>query len=244
MSLKTDLKLLLPVKDILISQPFGVSYVDFYTKLGMKGHNGVDFFAFDGCKILASHDGLVTYAGEDGDGGISITLTRTINGTGFKTIYYHLQKCLVKVGDKVTQGQIIGLADNTGKYTTGSHLHFGLKFITNGSVDDYDNGYFGAVDPAPYFANMHGNNWYQPAAYHRYGRSGDYLAEIKMRFKNIWLHKKLIKINRLNSIYDNIFINKLVYGGWSFDEAINPAMNQIANFVKKTDFEKGIVPFK
>jgi len=39
-------------------------------------------------------------------------------------------------------------------------------------------------------------------------------------------------------------MNKLIYGGWAFDEAINPAMNPIANFVKKTDFEKGIVPFK
>lgn len=243
MSLKTDLKLLLPLRDIHVTQPFGVNFADFYKGMGMVGHNGVDFLAADGCKILASHDGVVTFAGMDGDGGISITLTNAINGTGYKTIYYHLKECLVKVGDKVKQGQIIGLSDNTGKYTHGSHLHFGLKFLTNGKVDDYNNGYFGAVDPAPYFANMHGPKWYEPAAYHRYGRNQDWLAEFNTRFKNVWLHRKLKSINKLNAVNDTIFINKIVYGGYSFDEAINQAMNQFANHIKKDDFNKGIRPF-
>jgi hypothetical protein len=173
-----------------------------------------------------------------------VTLANTVNGAGYKTIYYHLEKVLVKAGDKIKQGQIIGLADNTGKYTTGSHLHFGLKFLKNGKVENYYNGYFGAVDPAPYFANMHGQKWYEPAAYHRYGRKQEWLAEFNTRFKNVWLHRKLIRMNRLNAVNDTIFINKIVYGGWAFDEAINPAMNSVANFVKKDDFNKGLYPFR
>jgi hypothetical protein len=243
MPIRSDEKFLLPVKDILVTQPFGVNYANFYTAMGLKGHNGVDFLAHTGCKVLAAHDGVVTFAGEDGDGGISVTLTKATNGNGFKTIYYHLEKVLVKVGDKIKQGQIIGLADNTGKYTTGSHLHFGLKAIKNNQTENYGNGYKGALDPAPYFANMHGSKWYEPAAYHRYGRRGDYYAEIKVRFKNAWLHRQLIKINRLNSIYDNIFINRLTYGAWSYEEAINPAMNHLTNYVTKAQFENGVRPF-
>ncbi len=57
------MKLALPVKDILVNQPFGVNYVDFYKGLGLEGHNGIDFKTKIGCSVLAAHDGEVTYAG-------------------------------------------------------------------------------------------------------------------------------------------------------------------------------------
>jgi len=47
----------------------------------------------------------------------------------FQTVYYHLKSVNCSTGDYVKAGDIIGYADNTGKMTTGDHLHFGLKFL-------------------------------------------------------------------------------------------------------------------
>lgn len=227
----------LPLKFINVTQPFGVNYVDFYQKLGLKGHNGIDFRAYNGCDVFSMSDGVVTFAGMDGDGGISVTVT---NGNGYKINYYHLKDVSVKAGDFVLKGAKVGRADNTGKYTTGDHLHITLKFINGGKTLNVDNGYKGAVDPSIYLPK----GWNLTPAYNRYGVKADYLAELNMRFKNIWLHKKLRAIGRLKLIYNTEFINKLVYGGWSFEEAMNESMDLIANYVKKDDFQNGIVPFK
>ncbi len=229
------MKLELPLKYIQVNQPFGVNYVNFYKRMGMKGHNGVDFRAKHGMPVHASHRGRILKAGVDGGGGIAVE----IQGDGFKTIYYHLKKVNTTKGKKVGTGSLIGWADNTGKYTTGSHLHFGLKFTDHGSVRDYRNGYHGAVDPAPYFPK----NWDKSNAYHRYGRKQEWQAEFKMRFKNPWLHRQLRSRNKINYIYNIEWINALVYGGWDFNAVINPAMADNWRWLTKTQFKKGIIPF-
>lgn len=161
------LKLQYPLKDIYTTQSFGKNATDLYASLGMKGHSGIDFRAEDGTPVYASHDGRVTYAGYDGAGGLTVVIRTEkefddVNGkpTFWKTIYCHLKKDTLKVtgGQTVIAGQEIAKADNTGA-STGSHLHFGLKPIYQGEQDwqwanvEQANGYFGAVDPAPYFAN-------------------------------------------------------------------------------------------
>lgn len=240
-----------PLRDILITQPFGTSfiwydekkgkYVDFYQNLGFKGHMGVDFFAKGG-KVLATHNGKINRAYFNQGAGNYVEI---IDETGtFATGYCHLASFNVKVGDKVQIGQTIGVPDNTGVYTTGSHLHFEIKLLDKrGNVLNKDNGYNGCVDPSPYFANTYGDKWFEPASYHRYGRKQDWLAEFNMRFKNVWLHKQLGK-NRLNKVSDTKFINKLIYGNWSYEEAINPAMNFIADYLKKDDLKRGWKPFE
>jgi len=232
------IKLLLPVRDIFITQPFGVNYLNFYKNLGMKGHNGIDFRARRGCPILATHSGIIIRAGQDGGGGIVVEIATDT----YKTIYYHLLKVNVKTGQDVKAGQIIAEADNTGKYTTGDHLHFGFKFIENGKTLNKDNGYNGAVDPTPYFANQYGKFWDRPAAYHRYGRKQEWIAEWKMRFKNAWLHRQLIK-RGLNPILGIEPINALVYGGWDFETVINPAMYGQWAYLKKSQIQAGKIPF-
>lgn len=230
------ISLLLPVRDIRINQPFGANYLDFYKQWGLKGHNGVDFEAYTGCPVLATHDGIISWAGKDNDGGISVEVTNC----DIKTIYYHLQKVEVNIqkGIKVNAGQIIGYADNTGKYTTGDHLHFGLKQVDkDGNTLNKDNGYGGAIDPSPYFAERYGKDWMKSAAYNRYGRRQEWLAEWTMRFKNPWLHKQLIK-RGMNPIWGIEPINALVYGGWSFQDVINPALYDRWAFLTKTQYLK------
>lgn len=160
-----QLKLNYPLKDVFVTQSFGKNATDVYAGLGMKGHSGVDFRAPDGTPVLASHDGRVTYAGYDGAGGLTIVIRteeqfEDVNGkpTYWKTIFCHLKKNTLKVtgGQSVKAGQVIAEADNTG-LSTGSHLHFGLKPIYKGEEDwqwmnsEQTNGFYGAVDPQPYF---------------------------------------------------------------------------------------------
>lgn len=162
---KSRLILTPPLKEISMTQSFGQNATELYSKLGMKGHSGIDFVALDGTPCYSAHDGRVTYAGYDGAGGLTIVIRteqefEDVNGKPnyWKTIYCHLKKGTLKVtgGQQVKVGQHIADCDNTGA-STGSHLHFGLKPIFKGEEDwiwenaDVNNGYRGAVDPTPYF---------------------------------------------------------------------------------------------
>lgn len=229
------MKLGLPLKDIYINQPFGVNYVGFYEQLGLKGHNGLDFKAKTGCEVLATHDGKVTKA-KEAEG---LYKYIELQGDGFRTRYGHLSNLLIGQGTDVKEGQVIALSGNSGKYTTGPHLHFDLKEIIDGRTVNYNNGYKGAIDPAPYFKK----NWDKSNAYHRYGRKGSYWAELKIRFKNPWLHRQLMKRNKMHLIYNNEFINALVYGGWDFNTLMNPAMWENWAYLKKDEFTRGEKPF-
>lgn len=156
------LNLTYPVTPVFLNQGWGLR-PEVYAQFGMKGHNGLDFRAYDGQAIHAAHDGEVTYAGEDGSSGLLCVIRTTekfeYNGkdTFFKTLYCHIKKggFKVKPGDKVKAGQVIALADNTG-FSSGTHLHFGLKPVYKGEKDwewfnvSQGNGYSGAIDPTPY----------------------------------------------------------------------------------------------
>lgn len=230
------IKLRLPLEQIQVTQPFGVNFVDFYTNLGLKGHNGVDFYAISGTNCYASHNGEVTWAGKDGDGGISVTLTDKENR--FKTIYYHLLKVACKVGDQVKAGDLIGYCDNTGKYTTGSHLHFGLKQLDENNFDtiNYNNGFNGAINPAPYFnATYNGitispKDWDKSRCYHRY-----YRTDVKRNLSNE-MKAALYMARRLGRLPNNEEINACVWGGWDIEAVLNPAMYPIWSKLKKDEY--------
>lgn len=85
--------------------------------------NAVDFGAPVGTPVLASADGVVLIAKDSGyNGGYGSYIV--INHTnGSQTLYGHLSKVFVSVGDKVSQGEKIGLSGNTGM-STGPHLHY------------------------------------------------------------------------------------------------------------------------
>lgn len=141
-----------PCKPYGLNQPFGTNpYV--YSRYGIKGHNGLDFFAPDGVEVRASHDGLVTEVGYDQDGGLGVVLEGEDCDGFYKTIYWHLKKDspVVIPGQRVKQGDLLALADNTG-FSTGSHLHFGYKRLDANKVTlNQDNGFKGSLDPTPLF---------------------------------------------------------------------------------------------
>jgi murein DD-endopeptidase MepM/ murein hydrolase activator NlpD len=83
-------------------------------------HYGVDMAAPYGTPYYAAHAGVVTTAGFDGGYGNAI---RIDHGNGIETVYGHSSAVLVKVGQRVQAGQLIGRIGSTG-FSTGNHLHF------------------------------------------------------------------------------------------------------------------------
>jgi len=83
-------------------------------------HEGMDISGDIGTTVLATADGIVSFTGEKGNSGRVVEIE---HGFDFSSFYGHLHKTLVKPGQKVKRGQIIGLMGNTGN-STGPHLHY------------------------------------------------------------------------------------------------------------------------
>jgi murein DD-endopeptidase MepM/ murein hydrolase activator NlpD len=95
-------------------------------------HNGEDIGAPMGTDVLASNDGVVRLTVDHVFSGKGVFVD---HGLGFYTMYFHLSEVLVKDGDLVTAGQIIGKVGATGR-ATGSHLHWGVK-LNGARVNPY-----------------------------------------------------------------------------------------------------------
>ncbi|GMU63364.1 MAG: hypothetical protein AMXMBFR34_51270 [Myxococcaceae bacterium] len=109
-----------------------------------SNHNGVDYHAPVGTPVWAVADGTVTRAGYETGGGNTVCVKHVMS---FETCYLHLSKISVKVGQKVSQKAVIAESGNTGKLTTGPHLHFGMK--RGGGWVNPLNQNFPRADPLP-----------------------------------------------------------------------------------------------
>lgn len=83
-------------------------------------HRGIDFAAAQGTPIMASAQGTVTMAGDNGGLGNCVKIKHP---NGMTTVYGHQSRLGTTVGREVKQGQIIGYVGSTGT-STGPHLHF------------------------------------------------------------------------------------------------------------------------
>ncbi|MFN8699204.1 MAG: M23 family metallopeptidase [Flavobacteriales bacterium] len=103
-----------------------------------KMHTGLDFTADIGAEVYATGDGVVQSIDDKLSGyGHHVMLK---HGFGFETLYAHLSRVLVRPGEKVKRGQVIGYVGNSGT-STGPHLHY--EVIKNGEK----------VNPVFYFYN-------------------------------------------------------------------------------------------
>ncbi|WP_442602307.1 M23 family metallopeptidase [Paenibacillus sp. KN14-4R] len=106
-----------PIEGVLTT-PFGYTrYVN--DKLDSR-HTAIDLAAPEGTEIHATNDGVVALADSLYLTGNSIYLD---HGMNLFSQYAHLSKLLVKAGDRVKRGDVIGLVGTTG-FSTGPHLHF------------------------------------------------------------------------------------------------------------------------
>lgn len=98
-----------------------------------SGHRGLDIAASTGTPIKAAASGTVTTSGYNSSYGNMIIIS---HGNGVQTVYGHCSQLLVSVGQKVTQGQVIGKVGSTGN-STGPHLH--LEVRVNGVLQNPQN---------------------------------------------------------------------------------------------------------
>lgn len=108
-----------PVKNARLTSPFGWRVIN-----GNKEwHQGVDLASNGNVPIYASADGVVSKAQVLGTYGNVVMIKHTIDGKPYETNYAHLNSYCVKVGQRVKQGQQIGIMGKTGR-SYGIHLHF------------------------------------------------------------------------------------------------------------------------
>ena len=115
---------IIPVENAIISGVYGSQRI--LNGKPKRPHYGLDFAADEGTKIKAMLDGMVTLAEPDlfYTGGTLIF----DHGHGISTLYMHMEKILVKKGQKVKQGDIIGTVGSTGR-ATGAHLDVRLNWF-------------------------------------------------------------------------------------------------------------------
>ena len=86
-------------------------------------HEGIDIIADVGSPVYATGNGKVAFVGHRGGYGLTVELD---HGFGYRTIYAHLSKVLVKEGQKVTRGTQIAKTGDSG-LSTGPHLHYEVE---------------------------------------------------------------------------------------------------------------------
>lgn len=107
-------------------------------------HKGMDFTAPQGTDIYATGNGRVVFAGWKQGYGNCIEIS---HGFEYATLYAHLHKIMVREGQRVTRGDVIGLVGNSGK-STGPHLHYEVHY--KGQAVDPRNFYFLDLNPEEY----------------------------------------------------------------------------------------------
>ncbi len=109
-----------PVKG-WVTSGFGPRISPFTGQLAM--HDGLDIGAQPNAPVYAPANGVVSAVGSDPKMGNVVAIE---HGYGLESQYGHLTKALVKQGQKVKRGDLIGLVGNTG-LSTGPHLHYMVK---------------------------------------------------------------------------------------------------------------------
>ncbi|EHQ91285.1 M23 family metallopeptidase [Desulfosporosinus youngiae] len=112
-----------------ITSPYGYRRNPF-GGLSKEFHSGIDIGCDYGTPVLATADGIITFAGSNPVFGLRVDID---HGHGIETFYGHNSRLLVKKGDLVKKHDLIAYSGNSGR-STGAHLHYGM--IVNGKNVD------------------------------------------------------------------------------------------------------------
>jgi murein DD-endopeptidase MepM/ murein hydrolase activator NlpD len=163
-----------------------------------RWHHGTDLKLNVGDPIYSTFDGIVRIRSYDRTGYGYYVVVRHKNG--LETLYGHMSKILVEVGQEVKAGDLLGLGGNTGR-STGPHLHYEIRYqglsINPTEVFDFASGNIkGEVYMVTSSSFDHVVKT-QQAVYHRV-RSGDTLSGIARRYG-----VRVATLTRLNNISTN-----------------------------------------
>lgn len=163
-----------PLQETTINSDFGMRHY--------RWHYGTDLELNTGDTVRAAFDGIVRIAKYNRGGYGYYVMLRHNNG--LETLYGHLSKFLVSVGQVVQAGEVIGLGGSTGR-STGPHLHFEVRYQGNPidpvTLYDFDNNLllYDTLQVSPktfgYLKEA------RKVIYHKI-RSGDTLSEISNRY--------------------------------------------------------------
>jgi murein DD-endopeptidase MepM/ murein hydrolase activator NlpD len=109
---------------VSLARPVSAAIGDTFGPRGNKFHPGIDFPAPPGTSVFAARSGRVTWAGWWA-GGYGY-LVSVAHGNGVRTMYAHLSSVVVRRGQRVRTGTLLGRVGSTG-LSTGPHLHFELR---------------------------------------------------------------------------------------------------------------------
>lgn len=135
---------ILPIRmsDYTMSSGYGYRRDPIYGS--MKFHEGLDFSAKTGVPVFATADGRVDVSKRQAGYGNCIDIN---HGYNYMSRYAHLSEMLVKEGENVKRGQLIGRVGSTGK-STAPHLHYEVRF--KGEPQNPVNYYFMDLTPEAY----------------------------------------------------------------------------------------------
>jgi murein DD-endopeptidase MepM/ murein hydrolase activator NlpD len=117
----------MPVKGI-ISSPFGLKR--FLNNQSRNPHSGLDIAAVEGTPIRAPASGVVAASGDYFFNGNTVLLD---HGQGLISMYCHMSRIDVEVGEQVNEGKVLGAVGMTGR-VTGAHLHWSVS-LNDARVD-------------------------------------------------------------------------------------------------------------
>ena len=86
-----------------------------------KGHMGLDYVLKEGTPVYATAGGFVVFSGYTIEDGYTIIINHSDN---YMSVYKHCSSLIKKQREKVEQGELIAMSGNSGRETTGPHLHF------------------------------------------------------------------------------------------------------------------------
>jgi murein DD-endopeptidase MepM/ murein hydrolase activator NlpD len=114
-----------------------------------KMHEGIDILSDVGTNVYAAGDGVVHFAGRTAGGyGIVIEVN---HGYGYASLYAHLERTLVREGQSVHRGELIGKSGRSG-LVSGPHLHFEVRYL--GRKQNPVDYFFDDIDAARYRSQL------------------------------------------------------------------------------------------
>lgn len=130
------------IRDYTVSSGYGKRIDPIYDV--PKFHAGLDFAADVGTPVYATADGVVEVADNHNEYGNHVDID---HGYDYMSRYAHLSKIMVKPGQKIKRGDLVGLVGSTGK-STGPHLHYEVRF--KGEPQNPVDYYFMDLSPEEY----------------------------------------------------------------------------------------------
>ena len=120
-----------PRSPLVLSAPVQAPTGDVFGPRGSRFHSGLDFRAPSGTPVSAAGAGLVVFAGRHNSGWGNLVVVK--HGSGVRTLYAHLSRIDVKLGEHLSSGDHLGLVGASGQ-ATGPHLH--LEVLVRGAAVD------------------------------------------------------------------------------------------------------------